>query len=198
MTISTPSTVVVIGGPAGTGKTTIGSKLSDKLNCPFLEGDSYHPDKNIKKMSQGIPLTDEDRYPWLTTLTEKAVDTAVKSDCHLSVVSCSMLKHNYRTFIKQIGSHGSNIPDDVDVRFLFLFLYSDYAKVLERIQNRQNHFMKADMLKSQYDIMEIPNLDSGDEFGIYIHDKSIEQVLDEVYGLVEHELEVEDDEDDDK
>ncbi|CDK27711.1 unnamed protein product [Kuraishia capsulata CBS 1993] len=185
--------VIVIGGPAGTGKTTIGSKLAELLHCPFLEGDSFHSKANIDKMAQGIPLTDEDRYPWLTTLTENAVETSTNDPSSISVVSCSMLKKEYRKFIKSIGSHSSNIDENVEVKFLFIFLYTDYQALLNRVAQRQDHYMKSDMVKSQYDIMEIPAEkdlieEGGDEYGINTTGRSIEDILEEVYDVIKDEL----------
>ncbi|KAI5951842.1 hypothetical protein KGF54_004917 [Candida jiufengensis] len=141
--------VIVVGGPAGTGKTTQGELLAKKFNCPFIEGDALHPKANIDKMSRGEPLTDEDRWGWLKQLSQIASEKAEEDKSKIAVVSCSMLKKVYRDYIKQ----NSSIKD---MSFRFVFLYTTFEELLKRVGNRKGHFMKSDMVKSQYDIMEIP------------------------------------------
>lgn len=152
-------TVLVVGGPAGTGKTTIAELLSDRLSSPFIEGDLLHPQVNIDKMSRGEPLNDDDRWGWLKTLSEvsasKAFDPENKSN--ISVVSCSMLKKIYRDYIKEVATKAQH---DKNIEFRFIFLYTSFEELLSRVGKRENHYMKSDMVKSQYDIMEIPQ---GDE-----------------------------------
>lgn len=144
------ATVIIIGGPSGTGKSTISALISQALNCPFVEGDDLHPQANVDKMSRGQPLTDEDRWGWLQTLShvcsEKA--TSAENSVHTAVGSCSMLKKVYREFLSQNGANG--------VQFKFVFLYTTFDELMQRVSLRQQHFMKADMVKSQYDIMEVP------------------------------------------
>lgn len=149
------STVIVVGGPAGTGKTTQGEALSSYFKCPFIEGDALHPQANIDKMSSGIPLTDDDRWGWLEEISQTSSSAAANSDneSHIAIVSCSMLKKKYRDYIKE---HSSN----PDVVFRFVFIYTTFEELMNRVSNRKGHFMKNDMVKSQYDIMEIPQ---GDE-----------------------------------
>lgn len=142
-------TVIVVGGPAGTGKTTQGLLLSKRYSCPFIEGDSLHPKANIDKMAQGIPLTDDDRWGWLKTLAQESSSKALEDPSHLAVVSCSMLKKVYREYIKE-----SSVSAEVEFRFVFL--YTSFEELMSRVENRVGHYMKSDMVKSQYDIMEIP------------------------------------------
>ncbi|KAI5964645.1 uncharacterized protein KGF55_001714 [Candida pseudojiufengensis] len=141
--------VIVVGGPAGTGKTTQGELLAKNFNCPFIEGDALHPKENIDKMSRGEPLTDEDRWGWLKKLSQVASEKAIEDESKIAVVSCSMLKKSYRDFIKQ-NSIGENLT------FRFVFLYTTFEELMKRVGSRKGHFMKSDMVKSQYDIMEIP------------------------------------------
>lgn len=145
------STVIVVGGPAGTGKTTIAELLSSHLSCSFIEGDSLHPKQNVDKMSRGQALTDDDRWGWLKTISETATDAAGADTSHVAVVSCSMLKKVYRDYLQEVGTKRSS-----SVQFRFVFLYTTFEELLHRVGQRQNHFMKSDMVKSQYDIMEIP------------------------------------------
>lgn len=147
--------VLVVGGPAGTGKSTIAELLSKHFQCPFTEGDLLHSAENVAKMSRGEPLTDDDRWGWLKNLSEvstaKAFDPSNTSN--VSIVSCSMLKKVYRDYIKQVANESQH---NGKIVFRFIFLYTSFEELLQRVGQRQNHYMKSDMVKSQYDIMEIP------------------------------------------
>lgn len=146
------STIIIVGGPAGTGKTTVAEILANHYdNCPFVEGDSLHPEANIKKMSAGQPLTDDDRWGWLANLSEVAAKKAHDAPQKICIASCSMLKKVYRDHIKK-SAHGV----DSELKFKFVFLHTSYDELMQRVNGRQGHYMKLDMVKSQYDIMEIP------------------------------------------
>lgn len=151
---TTPNTVIVVGGPAGTGKTTIAELLAAHFQCPFIEGDALHPPQNISKMSEGIPLTDEDRWDWLKELTRASVGQCIDSTnkSNIAIVSCSILKKIYREYIKQCS--GESLAGEI--QFKFVFLHTTLEHLFERVQNRPGHFMKSDMVSSQYSIMEIP------------------------------------------
>lgn len=156
--MTSSNTVIVVGGPAGTGKTTIAELLANHYQCPAVEGDNLHPELNIKKMSQGIPLTDDDRWDWLKELTLAAVDKSIDASnkSKIAVVSCSMLKKAYRDHIKECARASL---DDL-IQFRFVFLHTTIEHLFERVLNRPGHFMKSDMVNSQFSIMEIPD---GDE-----------------------------------
>ena len=180
--MTTTTTVIVVGGPAGTGKTTQGELISKYYQCPFIEGDALHPQENIDKMSQGIPLTDEDRWGWLKQLSQvssiKAKD--LKNITNISVVSCSILKKKYRDFIKK------NSVDSL-INFRFVFLYTTFEELMNRVENRKGHYMKSDMVKSQYDIMEIPKdeellQNGGDAITVDTSGKSPEEIFKEIIG----------------
>lgn len=155
----TSHTVIVVGGPAGTGKSTIAEILSKKFSCPFIEGDGLHPQPNIDKMSKGIPLTDDDRWGWLEQLSKVTASRALDPDnkSTMAIVSCSMLKKIYREHIKETS------PKSEPINFRFVFLYSTFEELMKRVEGRKGHYMKSDMVKSQYDIMEVP---AGDELMI--------------------------------
>ncbi|KAG7928510.1 hypothetical protein KL925_001810 [Ogataea polymorpha] len=164
--------LIVVGGPSGTGKSTVGERLSRDLDCPYVEGDLYHPQPNIDKMSQGIPLTDDDRWAWLEKLTKVGVDAI--GEAGTAVVTCSMLKVKYRDYIKKVAK-----LEKPDIKVLMLFLYNDYDIIYQRMSQRAGHFMKSSMLKSQFDDMEVPKNEEG-AYAIYCGEKSQEAIGEEV------------------
>ncbi|CAI5756978.1 unnamed protein product [Candida verbasci] len=179
MSIAKKPTVIVVGGPAGTGKTTQGELLAKFLQCSFIEGDTLHPQSNIDKMASGQPLTDDDRWGWLKKLSEISSNAAINDSKQICVVSCSMLKKIYRTYIK------NNSVDHDRLQFRFVFLYSDFNDLVKRVNNRQGHYMKSDMVKSQYDIMEIPKDDEllengGEGLAIDTLDKTSDEIFKEL------------------
>jgi gluconokinase len=136
------SPIVVVMGVAGSGKTTIGQILADAIPCPFLEGDSLHPPANVAKMSRGVPLTDADRAPWLSTIHARMADVYRRGDS--LVVGCSALKQSYRTIL----------ADGLPVTWVYLKGSSELIQ--ERMRHRVGHFMKAGMLASQFEALEEP------------------------------------------
>lgn len=139
--------VAIIMGPSGCGKTTVASYLNLLTNCVYIEGDDYHPPESVAKMSVGIPLTDEDRQPWLTSL-HCAINKARHSSTFV-VATCSALKRQYRTILAQ--------PPNSDVLFVFLDAPRDVLK--DRVSTRKNHFLSPCLVQSQLDILEPPNSD---------------------------------------
>ena len=130
-------------GVTGSGKSTIGEKLAAQLGWIFLDGDDFHPDDNVQKMARGLPLTDEDRAPWLQLLAEKIgahVDDGV--NC---ILACSSLKAVYR----QMLSAGRS-----QVRFVHL--NAPQALIGERLKKRQHRYMPPALLQSQFDTLEDP------------------------------------------
>jgi len=136
------SVIVVVMGVAGSGKTTIGQKLAAAIPCPFLEGDTLHSPENVDKMSRGIPLTDADRAPWLSTIHARMADASARGES--LVVGCSALKQSYREIL------AGGLP----VRWVYLKGSPDV--IGPRILNRAGHFMKANMLASQFEALEEP------------------------------------------
>ncbi|MFE0173988.1 gluconokinase [Streptomyces sp. NPDC059002] len=127
--------VVVVMGVAGTGKTTIGPLLADRLGVPYAEGDDFHPAENVRKMSSGTPLTDDDRWPWLDAIGTWAHGRAGRG----GVVSSSALKRSYRDRLRAAA------PGVV-----FVHLTGERALIEERMSHRQGHFMPTALLDSQF------------------------------------------------
>ncbi|MBI3801248.1 MAG: gluconokinase [Deltaproteobacteria bacterium] len=135
--------IIILMGVSGSGKTTIGQLLAQDLGWPFSDGDDFHPQANIDKMRQGIPLTDDDRDSWLTALRHY-IDTLLDNR-QSAVLACSALKQTYRD---RLGGNRSAI--------CFIYLKGDYALIRQRLQKRQGHFMNADLLASQFATLEEP------------------------------------------
>jgi len=135
--------IVVVMGVAGSGKTTIGKMLADAIPCPYLEGDSLHAPASIEKMSRGIPLTDADRAPWLSAIHARMVDVYDRGDS--LVVGCSALKQSYRTVLAE------GLP------LTWVYLKGSPELIRSRLLHRESHFMKADMLASQFAALEEPS-----------------------------------------
>jgi gluconokinase len=138
--------IIIVMGVSGSGKTAIGRALASSLGCPFYDADDYHPPTNIAKMSQGIPLDDHDRLPWLHRLNELLADCW--RDGQSAVLACSALKRRYRDILR------SGI-DQVQ----FVYLRGSFEMIWERMQRRSHHYMKADMLQSQFEALEAPGND---------------------------------------
>ncbi|WP_416984203.1 gluconokinase [Streptomyces sp. T028] len=127
--------VVAVMGVAGTGKTTIGPLLAARLGVPYAEGDDFHPQANIAKMSAGVPLEDADRWPWLDAIGAWAHGRAGAG----GVVSCSALKRSYRDRLR------ATAPG-----LVFVHLAGDRALIEDRMTHRQGHFMPTALLDSQF------------------------------------------------
>jgi gluconokinase len=131
----------VVMGVASCGKTSVGLALAEKLGAGFVEGDKLHPKSNIEKMTTGIALTDEDRWPWLAL-----VGQSVRGGSGM-IVSCSALKKSYR----------SHIADAAGRPVSFVFLDGSPALLEKRIASRKNHFMPPSLLNSQLATLEPPD-----------------------------------------
>lgn len=127
--------VVVVMGVAGTGKTTIGPLLAARLGVPYAEGDDFHPQANIAKMSAGTPLDDADRWPWLDAIGAWAHGRAGLG----GVVSCSALKRSYRDRLRAAAPG-----------VMFVHLTGDREVIEDRMAHRQGHFMPTALLDSQF------------------------------------------------
>jgi gluconokinase len=132
---------IVVMGVSGCGKTTVGEQLAAALGWSFAEGDRYHPQANIDKMATGIPLTDEDRWPWLRILADRigAEERAGRS----SVLTCSSLRRSYRDLLRSGGGW---------VRFVHL--HGTREVLAGRLGARTGHFFPSDLLDSQLATLE--------------------------------------------
>jgi gluconokinase len=136
-------TVAVIMGVSGSGKTTVGKALARKLGWAFQEGDDLHPAANIAKMKSGIPLTDDDRAPWLTKI-EAWISGELRQG-RSGVIACSALKRAYRDQI---------VTGRPNVRLVFLKGSQDL--IATRLAHRRGHFMPPALLASQFAALEAP------------------------------------------
>jgi gluconokinase len=134
---------VIVMGVSGSGKTALGGRLAAALGWDFYDADDYHSSANVAKMGQGIPLTDEDRAEWLARLRALLAGCLVNNSP--AVLACSVLKESYRQVLMQ-----------GDERVKLVYLRGSYELIFARMNSRGGHFMKAEMLKSQFDILEEP------------------------------------------
>ncbi|PSS20247.1 hypothetical protein M430DRAFT_18413 [Amorphotheca resinae ATCC 22711] len=139
----------IVTGPAGCGKSTVAKFISQALDLPFIEGDEYHPKANVDKMTRGEPLTDADRWDWLTQLREESLQR-LASGAHGVVVTCSALKRKYRDVIRVAPYYARG------ARVHFVYLRATEDVLLARVQARRGHYMGANMVHSQFDALEEP------------------------------------------
>ena len=141
----TEAMAVVLMGVTGSGKTTVGEILSERLGWPYLDGDDFHPPANVARMAAGSPLTDEDRWPWLRTLAEEIGSRIDGGDsCFLG---CSALKEEYRTALRA-ARDGSQVR--------FVYLAGDESLIAGRLAARVHRYMPASLLRSQFETLEPP------------------------------------------
>ena len=135
---------VVLMGVTGCGKTTVGRLLEDRLGWPFLDGDDFHPEANVARMGAGIPLRDEDRWPWLSRLSD---EIGRRLDAGRScVLGCSALKEAYREVLR--GGRGEKVR--------FVHLSGSEALIAGRLSERVHRYMPAGLLRSQFEALEPP------------------------------------------
>jgi len=135
---------IVVMGVTGCGKSTIAAAICERAGAYLIEGDAFHPPENVRQMSAGIPLTDEDRQGWLEHLAQ---ETAARlATCERVVVTCSALKRRYRDTLRHA------VPE-----LGFVFLALTPAQARERVAHRAGHFMPASLVDSQFRDLEVPD-----------------------------------------
>lgn len=160
---------IVIMGVSGCGKSTVGMELARRLEMAFVDADELHPQSNIDKMSQSIPLSDDDRWPWLERVGQALAQNVDQFGG--AVVACSALRLAYRECITLAAAQP----------VLFVHLAGSYATIAERLTQRAGHFMPAQLLKSQFETLESP---TEDELAIEIDIRlSVDQIVDRVIQL---------------
>ena len=135
--------VIFVIGVSGCGKSTIGKLLAQELNITFFDGDDFHPENNIKKMSGGQPLNDTDRQGWLESLNDLAKKQLAKNSC---VIVCSALKQKYRELLNQ----------GIEEQSKWIHLSGSFETIYNRVNSRKDHFMSSELLQSQFDTLEVP------------------------------------------
>lgn len=135
--------VIYIMGVSGSGKTTIGEQLSARTGYPFYDADNFHTKENKDKMKAGIPLTDEDRWPWLENIHQFVVEKITTVNI---ILVCSALKQVYR----------NRLSKSIEENCRWIFLQGDYNTILDRLKGRSGHYMPATLLRSQFDALEVP------------------------------------------
>jgi gluconokinase len=134
--------VILVMGVSGSGKTTIGQMLSAQLNWPFVDGDSLHSAANVAKMAAGIPLTDDDRAPWLQSIHDVMEGWLIQQKN--GIVASSALKEKYRRILL------------TSPEIKIVYLRGSYELIYSRMQHRPGHYMKPEMLQSQFAALEEP------------------------------------------
>ncbi|MFN2145165.1 MAG: gluconokinase [Anaerolineales bacterium] len=157
---------IIIMGVSGCGKTSVGQALSASTGWPFFDGDDFHPQANIDKMARGIPLDDTDRQPWLEALHNLIAE-------HLSqeqslIVACSALKASYREILRGELEH---------VRFVHLD--GSFDLIYARMQRRSGHYMKAGMLRSQFETLEPP-----EEALVVSIEQPVSEIIDKIVATI--------------
>jgi carbohydrate kinase (thermoresistant glucokinase family) len=158
--------IINVMGVAACGKSTIGKLLAKRLSLPFIEADEFHSKENVLKMSKGISLNDDDRYPWLKSLSQ---ELQLQEQKNGAVLACSALKESYRKILQE-GLHE---------KIIWIYLEGNETILRERIRNRKEHFMPVELLQSQLTTLENP---------AYAHCFSIEKdpetIVNEIMGIL--------------
>jgi gluconokinase len=161
--------ILIAMGVSGAGKTRIGELLAERLKCSFTDGDAFHSEANKEKMHKGIPLTDDDRWPWLRTI-RAAIEEKQRAN-ETAVFTCSSLKRSYRDVLR-----------DGDRDVCFVYLKGTREVLQERLQTRTGHFFDPSLLQSQLDTLEEPGEDEAITVSIEL---TPEQIVDEALARIE-------------
>lgn len=152
--------VYILMGVSGCGKTTVGKLWAQEASLPFFDADDFHPQTNIDKMANGQPLDDTDRQPWLQRMAKEAKEWSETSG---AVLACSALKESYRQILES------------NTAINWIYLSGSFETIFRRMQARSGHYMKPEMLQSQFDALEVPS------YGLTL---DIEQPIDELVAQI--------------
>jgi len=150
--------IIFVIGVSGCGKSTIGTRLSDATEIPFFDGDDFHPQSNIDKMTSGEALDDDDRKGWLISLNEHAIK---HSKIDGAIIACSALKESYRDLLQ----------NDIAKHVKWVFLEGSQKLIQSRLNARTDHFMPSNLLQSQFDTLEVP------DYGLHLSIKNTTDIL---------------------
>jgi gluconokinase len=150
----------VVMGVSGCGKTTVGQALAAQLKCRLYDADDFHSPQNRAKMASGVPLSDEDREPWLATLAALIAEHLGRGET--AVLACSALKRSYRDRLR------------VNQRVRFIYLEGEFDLIWQRMSSRRDHYMKAEMLESQFEALEPPRTNEAIKIPI---DRSVDEII---------------------
>lgn len=168
-----PARIIIVMGVSSSGKSTVGQSIARRLHVPFLDGDGYHPEANVEKMRAGIPLTDEDRWPWLERLAIALHEAADKKGA--SVGACSALRQVYRQYLTEKAGEP------------ILFVYLDGSKevIAERMARRKHEYMPTSLLDSQFATLERPDPTTENVLVVPVTD-SVEKITQTVTKSLDH------------
>ena len=169
----TPARIIIVMGVSSSGKSTVGQSIARRLHVPFLDGDGYHPDANVEKMRAGIPLTDEDRWPWLERLAVALHEAADKKGA--ATGACSALRRVYRQYLTEKAGEP----------ILFVYLDGSKAVIAERMAKRKHEYMPTSLLDSQFATLEVPDPASENVLVVPVTD-SVEKITQTVTKSTDH------------
>ena len=159
--------LVVLMGVSGCGKSTVGAALAERLYKPFVDADDFHPKINLEKMSSGIPLDNDDRWPWL-----ECVGEALGEYCRcegMVICACSALRREYREYLEKVAGEP----------ILFVYLNGSAEIISRRLCLRSDHFMTSELLESQFAILQPPSVEEN-VLSVDI-DISVSKLIDHIY-----------------
>ncbi|WP_394246056.1 gluconokinase [Vibrio profundi] len=160
---------ILVMGVSGCGKSLIGSRIAKALDLQFFDGDDFHPETNVEKMRQGIPLTDEDRQGWLETLNQQFISQPS------AVIACSALKPQYRDILRKNNEE-----------LVIVYLQGSFDTIWNRHKNRENHYFNGEqMLKSQFEALVEPQ--KGEALFVDIA-QDVEQVVESALALLKKDI----------
>lgn len=137
--------LIVVMGVTGSGKSTLAEALATHYGCRYLDADDFHPESSKAMMAQGIPLTDQQRDPWVRSIKEYVDTESTRTPRFQATLAFSGLKAKHRDILRQSAAHT-----------IFLFLHTDATVIQERVEQRKNHFMSPQLVASQFDSLEDP------------------------------------------